>query len=536
VAVRKSPGTAGIERAMRAAILICVGVVLARVLEIAVRTKSLFGDASRLVDGSSVIVDCVRAGRFSSCNDLGRDVGAFPLMQYIPSVALRAVGVSAETTLRVLTLSSFASLVAVLIVAYYTLRRVAPPLWAPIVTAALLASPLLHYGRSSFGEELAAALILGAVAAVLLDAGPVVVCSLIVLACVTKETNPPFVFVLAAICAVAPQRGTAAHRRRMLSMITIGVVAGIALNAAFNVFRYGSLQNAYYVQSAFENTRPSLILRLFFAEWVSPNGGLLWFWPLAILLVVGTAVMARRAPRWSVQQLAAPLVALLLLGQVLLLATWWQPFGWLAWGPRLVLPMIPALMVAGAAVGAPYATPAMAKLLRSRAFVPIVLVAIAGGMAQVGVLFYPAVTKFFASGADVCSGLSGPTGPGSARYYDCLLRMAWAKHPSMLGLGLDGLTQPRGVVTATALAGAITLLICAARRAASEDMSGEPSEPSSQPGGDPENDEQVVIEEIEGGTADYERVRTRSRSSSLATFPVAFNGSSITISNVRGTL
>jgi hypothetical protein len=544
VTSRESTAITGVGGRVRAAILVCIGVTLAGVFAFAVRRQPLHGDAFVLVRGSSNIIHCVREGRFTSCNNSiahaangPADVGAFPLLQYIPSVALRAVGVSMEWTLRALALLSFASLVAVLLVAYYTLRRVAPPLWAPLVTAALLASPLLYYGRSAAGEDLAAAVILAAVAAVLLDARPLVVCALVVFACLTKETNPPFVFALAVICAVAPRRGTAAQRRRMLWVITIGVVAGVALNSAFNVFRFGSLQNSAYMQPALENTKPGLILRLFVAQWFSPNGGLLWFWLLAPALVIGVAVLASGRPRWSVERLAAPAVALLLFGQILLLSTWWQPFGWYAWGPRLVLPLIPAFIVAGAAVAAPYATPATAKLLRSRAFVPVVLVAIASGVAQVAVVFsLGAVPQFFAATAKICSRATGPSGAGTARYYRCLLNSAWLRNPTMLRLGLDGLTKPWGAVVSTAFAVAVALLFYTARRAVSAPESGAPPEPSAQPDDRIDAGEPIVVGDAEVEAGDYEPARTRSRSSSFATFPVAFNGSSFTISNVRGTL
>jgi hypothetical protein len=533
--MRESPAEADGGGRLRAAVLVCLGVTLAGVFAFAIRHQPRQGDTYVLVRGSSNIIDCLKAGRFSSCNQSiahaatgPADVGAFPLLQYIPAVALRSIGVSTEWTLRSLTLLSFGSLVAVLAVAYYTLRRVAPPLWAPVVTAALLASPLLYYGQSSLGEELAAATILIAVAAVLLDARPVIVCALVALACLTKETNPPFLFVLAAICAVAPQRGTAARRRRTLSAITIGVVAGVVLNAAFNVFRFGSLQNSAYMQSMYENTKPVVMFRLFVAQWFSPNGGLLWFWLLAPLLIFGVAVVASGRPRWSLQRLAAPIIALLLVGQILLLSTWWMPFGWYAWGPRLVLPLIPALSVAGAAVGAPYATRTMVKILRSRAFIPIVIVAIASGLAQAAVLFdVTAAPKFFAAAARLCSHETGPRGPGTARYYRCLLKGAWSTHPTMLRLGLDGLTKPWGVVVTIAFAGAVTLLFYAARRAATDETPASPSSPSAEP---------VVIDDAERETGSYDRERTRSRSSSLATLPVAFKGSSSTISNVRGTL
>jgi hypothetical protein len=179
----------------------------------------------------------------------------------------------------------------------------------------------------------------------------------------------------------------------------------------------------------------------------------------------------------------------------------------------------------------------MAKVLRSRAFLPIVLVAIASGIGQVaGLLDLVAVPTFFGAAAQVCARASGPSGAGTARYYRCLLKSAWLRNPTMLRLGLDGLGTPWGVIVVTAFAGAIALLFYAARRAASDSESALPLEPSAEPDDRVDDRETVVVAETEAAPGDYEPARTRSRSSSLATLPVAFNGSSFTISNVRGTL
>ena len=69
-----------------------------------------------------------------------------------------------------LVLLNLASLVAIVALAHVTLKRLARLLWAPLVTAALIASPLIWYGRVALSEELSAFVILAAVAAALLDA------------------------------------------------------------------------------------------------------------------------------------------------------------------------------------------------------------------------------------------------------------------------------------------------------------------------------------------------------------------------------
>jgi hypothetical protein len=471
MSVRASRPFANDGRMLRIGVVACIAVTLAGVLWFAAHRPPVHGDTANLVRGSSTIIDCIRDGRFSGCdntftNQTGavRYVGEFPLLQYLVATPLRGVGVTTETTLRVLTLLSFVSLVAILVLAYHTLRRLAPPLWPPLGVAAILAGPLLYYAQSPLGEELAAAVILGAVAAVLLDARPVVMCTLLVLACFTKETNPPFLLVLAALCAIARPCAIAADRRRTLVQITLSIGAGIVLNALFNVFRYGTWKNADYTRSDLVNTKLPVMWRIFVAQWFSPNGGIMWFWLLAPLLLIALAAMATGRPR-NLQRLSVPIVGAILLAQMVVLSMWWQPFGWYAWGPRLVLPFIPALLVSACVLAAPYATRGMAALLRGRAFVPVVLVAVASGITQAVALFSgPSVSRFFGSDPGFCK--VAPAVRGSSRYYHCLLMTAWSKRPWMLRLGLHGATKPGGVVVGVAFAAAVTLLLYIARRAA----------------------------------------------------------------------
>ena len=221
-------------------------------------------------------------------------VAPYPLLQYLVAIPLQVVGVSKEWTLRVLVFVSAASLPALLAVAYRSLMRFAPSIWAPLVTVTLLASPLLWYGKSAFGEELAAIVILVAMVVVLGDARPVTIAALVALACLTKETNPPFVFALAALCVVARTHTKDPLFRPRLVAIAVGTGTGIVVNTAFNVFRFGSVRNTLYMRSGLYVPDIGVGTKSFVAQWFSPNGGLAWFWPLAPVLVFTIAGIASR--------------------------------------------------------------------------------------------------------------------------------------------------------------------------------------------------------------------------------------------------
>ena len=77
--------------------------------------------------------------------------------------------------------------------------------------------------------------------------------------------------------------------------------------------------------------------------WLSPNGGALPFWLSFACVCVVILFAAAAAPRyWQVSPWPARLLALLLLGLTAGLSSWYAPHGWIAWGPRLLLPWLPA--------------------------------------------------------------------------------------------------------------------------------------------------------------------------------------------------
>jgi hypothetical protein len=110
-----------------------------------------------------------------------------------------------------------------------------------------------------------------------------------------------------------------------------GLIAAIAANSVFNFWRFGTFQNSFLLQPHFRV--PDLATHLSFTAglWFSPNGGLLFFWPAFLALL---AVLIRRPVGFFVLALLA--------GLTLGLGQWFAPMGWIAWGPRLVLPWIPA--------------------------------------------------------------------------------------------------------------------------------------------------------------------------------------------------
>ena len=193
-------------------------------------------------------------------------------------------------------------------------------------------------------------------------------------------------------------------------------------------------------------------IKLFAAMLVSPNAGLVFFWPLGIafLLVIAALVTPRVARcEW---RYAWPGVAILGLFTLELvgLANWWQPFGWWAWGPRLALPWIPPLLLLGAVI---YRRELGQLVSRIPTTTPRLLVAagIATAIAlpQIGVAIRPALSDEFFRTNEKCA--HTPAGlPNSTRFYDCLDRVAWRAPPVLL-TALKPIKSRRGLLFASAM-------------------------------------------------------------------------------------
>ena len=120
------------------------------------------------------------------------------------------------------------------------------------------------------------------------------------------------------------------------------IILGMILSAHYNMAKYEFyLPIVYLIES--RETSPGLYknIEFFIGSIFSPNGGILIFWSLSLLIMIGGWRMLGLSPRRSVVYLGLICVLLTLIG----LAKWWAPFGWDSWGNRLAIPSVFGLMV-----------------------------------------------------------------------------------------------------------------------------------------------------------------------------------------------
>lgn len=324
--------------------------VLVRLFIFVVYEPYYEGDTQLLVNGHiNAIRRCLSEGLFPGCPD----PGDFPLVQNIPSLILNYAGFSPDTILHALAYLSFVSFLGSVVLIFWVLKRKASLMAAAASVLVLITGPLLWYSHSTFGEMLSAFLILAFTVVSLWRPYKWIHVLLLAAAGSTKEVALPFLLLIGVIC-LAPEIVTDWRKvRKSVAWLAFGGILSLTLTLGFNYFRFRAFTNPSYVSEPLFIV-PSLKLQLsfFLGMWLSPNGGLLFVWPsftflyFSILLVV-VLQRIRNGQLSKRESLIAYLplsgISVLLVFLTLGFSRWYTPLGGFAWGPRYLLPWIPAV-------------------------------------------------------------------------------------------------------------------------------------------------------------------------------------------------
>jgi hypothetical protein len=401
--------------------------------------ETRLGDTGVLVTGTHAALDCIKDGTFTNCGHVaGTDassVGAFAIFQYLVAAPMVAVGWGDATVERGLAWVSTLAVAGMVVLALTVGRRVLGRRWAVVLVLAMVSGPMVLYGLIPFGEALSTFLYFAFALAACTRRWRWIAVTMFT-ACLTKETVAPFLFVIGAVCARDDDDGWLPPARVTVSMVGGAVAAGV-VNTAFNIFRFGTWSNLTYNAPFTRVPGVPIKVKLALADWLAPNVGVLFFWTVTALVLFGvlvaTVVTIVRRPRQPRRWLPALVVVVTTAVFTGALASWWSTFGWLAWGPRLTLPLLPALVVAALRAASESLDTGLRWLVGSvpRAVVTAVVLAVLA-VGQAGVVWNQAAINLPTVPSASCPVLKAPWETTPDYFYGCGLDAAWRTSPLAL--------------------------------------------------------------------------------------------------------
>ena len=387
------------------------------------------GDTVVLAQGAHLLVECAGTGTFFACPGSNQ----FGLIQNLLAIPLAAFGITPDNivlALSIVNIVSFLSLIALVLV-HFNDR----PHAAQLMTLVVLAGPLIVYAVFTFAESLQTLVFVGLVLAVI-KRRPTIAFALAALAASTRESAIVSLVPL-VIAAILASRSSF---KKIAFATAGGLLLGIALLLAFNVWKFGTWRNVIHSDPSTMTPGVGLKLEMFLAVWIAPGGGVIPYWFIAAIVCLGLSIaIAFDRTRSSYTRLSAAATLGSLVMTSALLAAWYSPFGWMSWGPRLMIPTVAAACLLTIEMGADTAARAL-RVMKAKALSMTVLGAVGlltylSALPSLGVVVDPAVVDHFFSSAEFWNYVLTRT-TETSKYFVGLHNDTWMLWPSQFTLGL----------------------------------------------------------------------------------------------------
>jgi hypothetical protein len=315
----------------------------------------------------------------------------------------------------------------------------------------VMSGPILAYGRQTAGEMLAMGLLVWLVAATVLRAPPAVVALAAAGACITKETSYPFVAALGLLGLVLARRRTGKPILKHTLWGIAGMAVAITAASLFNVVRFGSVLNTNYLEEPLRTPTIGRTLDYIAAVFVSPSGGVYISWPAASVLVTVACVLPLLKADYRSAYARPALVVIGVVGALSIgFASWWTPFGWSGYGPRLQMPWAPPLvLIVLVAYGEELTALARRLVASTWRLLAVFAVVLVSALPHIGYMWdFESLSGYFQQEHPECN---APWRSGVQTWHRCQHRLLWDDRP-MPFYTVDGVKTVGGATTAALVA------------------------------------------------------------------------------------
>jgi hypothetical protein len=395
----------------------------------------LSGDTVALSQSARALVACFENGQFRGCAGTNQ----FGLPQHIPAMFLAWKGLDDTSIVFIL---SCLNVLALGILARIIYKSVAiSPIAKTLIGITLSIGPIIAYGPYSFGEAISTLAYVGLVVAIF-ERKYYRLIFFMVLAVTSRETAFVSIALLTGAILVSDSTRSRHELRQMLLAIYGSMLLGIVSLLSFNFWKFNTWKNLPHMDPVLRTPGLKLKIESAFGIFLSPNGGLVPYWFLGAVSAIGIPLWCVMNRHLSTQKRFGFLLLISgSLAQVAILSSWYAPYGWVAWGPRLIVPTT-AMAATICLVIISQDEEVLKNLRRLKLLrVPIGILGIVTLIPTVGFLQNPTRTmSWFAGGNDSVCPTPAIIQLDQAYYFKCLIHGTWKMDPSLWYQGLSSFT------------------------------------------------------------------------------------------------
>jgi len=395
----------------------------------------LSGDTVALSQSARSLVSCFENGQFRGCAGTNQ----FGLPQHIPAMFLAWKGLDDTSIVFVLSCLNVLALVALARMIYKS--AAISVITRTFIGITLFIGPIIAYGPYSFGEAISTLAYVGLVIAIL-EKRYLRLIFFMVLAVTSRETAFVSIALLTAALLFFDSKKSRREIREMTSVIYGSMLLGIVFLFSFNIWKFNTWKNLPHMDPVLRTPGLKLKIESAIGIFLSPNGGLVPYWFLGAVAALGIPLWGLMNRRLNTRKRFGFLLLISgFLAQVAILSSWYAPYGWVAWGPRLIVPTT--------AMGATICLVIIfqdEEVLRNFGrfkllYFPIGVLGIVTLVPTVGFLQNPTRTmSWFAGGNDPVCPTPAIIQLDQAYYFKCLIHGSWKMNPSLWYQGLSSFT------------------------------------------------------------------------------------------------